>query len=135
MPEFSALRRAGQSGDLAAIDCLIARYDTLVLLSGGDEVWLGYQIAWRYIRWIETGNLPPDLFELAARIKRSEFQHHIFLHYLPYVEAAGMSGIGFHRLEDHCILRPPKMDRIWRAAQPDEGSKQCDDAVIDHPTY
>ena len=135
MPEHQPLLRAARSGDEAAIDCMIARYDAVASLPDSDGMWLDHQIIWRYIKWIETGDLPPDLFELAVRIERSEFQHHIFLDYLPYVEAAGMNAIAFHRLEDHCILRPPKMDRIWWAAQPDEASGRCDDAVRDHPTH
>lgn len=132
-----AMFRAAVAGDLAAIDCLMVMGDITGLeLEHLPEFDGSESIAWRYIRWIETGEMPADLLEIAARSDRDDAIGTTSLYYLQYLEAGGEPVLAQVRYtEEGCFIRPPRMDAIWRAGPPSALGDLCTDAVRDHPTH
>jgi len=139
------LRAAG--GDLPAIECAIARADfSLATLRYGhallelelDETVFNQAdgVAWRYMRWIMTGEEPDDIIALSRELTRTQLMNAVRAAYSEHLLAStGDYGFRSHWASDGCFRRPPKMDRLWRAAQPDAGSARCDAAVGGNPDH
>lgn len=133
----SVMFHAALGGDIAAIDCQITLGDIYGIERDYDFPGKGHEsVAWRYLRWIETGEQPERLMEIAAQSDRDHAIRTAGIYYLQYLEAAGEPFTAQQRYnEDGCFIRPPRMDEIWRAGQPGELGDLCADAVRDHPSH
>jgi hypothetical protein len=135
--DYSAIFHAALGGDVAAIDCEITLSDIYGIEMDYDFPGKGDDsVAWRYLRWIETGEQPERLMEIAARTNRDDAIRTTGLFYIQYLEAAGETFTSRDRYDENgCFIRPPRMDEIWRAGQPGELGELCADAVRDHPSH
>lgn len=135
--DHSALWAAAFRGDVAAMDCLITRSDIYGFEVDYDFPGKGDDsVAWRYLRWIETGERPERLMEIAAQSDRDHAISRAGIYYLQYLEAADEPFTAQQRYnENGCFIRPPRMDEIWRVGQPGELGQLCADAVRDHPSH
>lgn len=116
------------TGNLEAIDCSIAIADRSLM---PDAYHPGASVGWKYIKWLETGEEPEDIFELAATSTRRELDLTAFGDYLKYAEAKDMMPPMVFR-DDGCMYRPLKYDRLWQVARSTPLDKPCEDAVIEH---
>lgn len=139
--DYGAAVDRARHGDVEAIDCLITSSDALRLnsYSSPDPT---HSVVWRYLRWITTGEEPDRIFEHAVLAERSRLERRLSAEYLGYLEAHGVPVSGDYsadyvvRFTDAgCFIRPPKMDRLWRAAQPDGDSARCVQATRPHPSH
>lgn len=134
-PPEQTMERA-YAGDLDAIDCEIVRVDVIYLESSFMEPDATYSTAWRYLRWVVTGEQPDDIFELAAQSDPVRLRLELASMYFRRLEAAGI-----RRPEDPdapvialadgkgCLIRPPRLDRLLRAAPPSPELARCEDAT------
>lgn len=115
-------------GDEAAIRCVIARSDRSDLFMPYTAMEPLNSAVWRYLLWIATDEFPDEIFEIASMTERSALAGRLMTRYWEYTQHTGQSPAELVR-EDGCLVRPERMDQVWRAAQPDEASQACDDAV------
>jgi len=140
--DFDRLFERSHAGDLAAVDCLIATEDAAAVYAAQHD--LGRQsvefrrqeaAVWRYMRWVVTGEEPPGLIESMAGIDRSPFMDSVYFKYSSYIAAMTGEPYGMPKNKAGCTLRPPRLDRLWRAARPDDDSAGCHDAVGGNPDH
>ena len=123
------------SGDLAAIDCLIVRADQISLYKTYGEPDAVDSVAWRYLRWIVTGEKPERILELAGMTERTVVVREASLNYQLYLDAAGQLYSTPRYDEKGCFIRPPRVDAIWHAAKADHVSPLCEAAVRPDPNH
>ncbi len=134
-PSEQTIERA-YAGDLDAIDCEIVRVDVIFLNDEFSPASPERSVACRYLRWVVTDEQPDDIFELAAQSDPERLRLELASMYFRRLEAAGI-----RRPEDPdapvialadgkgCLIRPPKLDRLLRAAPPSPELARCEDAT------
>lgn len=131
-PDFDATRQAAYRGELAAIDCEIAIADGVFMGPNDDPPYALFSVTFRYLRWIVTSEQPDDILELAALCDQAHLEADLVIHYSEFLRATGQIYAGRYD-KNGCFLRPPRMDQLYRAAQPHPDMAICDTAVRDHP--
>lgn len=134
-PPEQTIQRA-YAGELDAIDCEIVRADVIYLESTFMEPDPTSSVAWRYLRWVVTGEQPDDIFELAAQSDPVRLRLELANMYFRRLEATGMRRVEDREApvialadRDGCLIRPPKLDRLLRAAPPSPELARCKDAT------
>ena len=124
------------AGELDAIDCEITIADTVFLNAEYFERDANRSAAWRYLRWLVSGEQPADLLDIAAQADRADLGRRMTRLYVAHLTQTGAvfsaDAERPHRAlydERGCFLRPPRMDRVWRAAIPNEIVAHCNDAT------
>ncbi|WP_439635945.1 hypothetical protein [Oceanicaulis sp.] len=131
-PDFDATRQAAYRGELAAIDCEIAIADGVFMGPYDDPPYALFSVTFRYLRWIVTGEQPDNILELAALCDQAHLEADLVIHYSEFLRATGQIYAGRYD-KNGCFLRPPRMDQLYRAAQPHPDMAACESAVRDHP--
>ncbi|MBL4537599.1 MAG: hypothetical protein JKP96_02925 [Oceanicaulis sp.] len=131
-PDFDATRQAAYRGELAAIDCEIAIADGVFMGPYDDPPDALFSVTFRYLRWIVTSEQPDDILELAALCDQFYLINRLTIHYDQYLIKTGQSYSGLFD-KNGCFLRPPRMDQLYRAAQPHPDMAACETAVREHP--
>jgi hypothetical protein len=91
-----------------------------------------FSVTFRYLRWIVTSEQPDDILELAALCDQFYLINRLTIHYDQYLIKTGQSYSGLFD-KNGCFLRPPRMDQLYRAAQPHPDMAACETAVREHP--
>ncbi|HCR66435.1 MAG TPA: hypothetical protein DIW38_07980 [Oceanicaulis sp.] len=129
--DYTRSVQAAERGDLTAIDCEIAVADG-VFMGPDDPPNAITSVSYRYLRWIVTGEQPADIAELAGLLDQQALEANLSLIFTHHLDATGQLYAGRYD-EAGCFLRPPRMDQLYRAAQPHPDMAACETAVRDHP--
>ena len=130
--DYTRSVQAAERGDLTAIDCEIAVADGVFMGPDDNPPNAITSVSYRYLRWIVTGEQPADIAELAGLLDQQALEANLSLIFTHHLDATGQLYAGRYDAAG-CFLRPPRMDQLYRAAQPHPDMAACETAVRDHP--